>query len=404
MIKKCVCGASLFLCITVLMLLEGCQGNTPPESPAPVVAVEQPQIKKRVRKTPAPQSPLPEISAIGSQQGGARQGVNLALRSVVGTFAGKAGVAGATDGSAARARFDAPKGIASDGLFLYLTDFNNHTIRKIEIANGKVTTLAGLAGKKGSADGKGSAARFYRPFGITVDDGMLYVTDSNNHSVRQVEIESGEVTTIAGGAGLVGYADGSAKDARFFIPEGITTDGENLYVADTHNHSIRKINLDTHRVSTLAGLSGAPGMVDDAGGKARFSSPKGLTTDGRNLFVVDFGNHRIRKVVLATGQVSTLAGEDEGSARQGDESSFNYPSGVTTDGRNLYIADTFNRTVRKIVISSGKVSTIAGKAAVEGTTDGVGTAARFSEPVGITTDGNDLYVTDAASNTIRKIR
>lgn len=403
MIKKFVCSAPVFICITVL-LLEGCQGSTPPESPVPAAAAEQPQINKRVRKTPAPQGAVLEISAIGSQQGGARQGVNLSLRHVVGTFAGKAGVAGATDGSAARARFDAPKGIATDGLFLYLTDFNNHTIRKIEIANSKVTTLAGLAGKKGSADGKGAAARFYRPLGITVDDGMLYVTDSNHHSVRQIDIESGEVTTVAGGPGLVGYADGSAKDARFFIPEGITTDGENLYVADTHNHSIRKIDLDTNRVSTLAGLSGAPGMVDDTGGKARFSSPKGLTTEGRNLFVVDFGNHRIRKVVLATGQVSTLAGGDEDSAKQGEENGFNYPSGVTSDGRNLYIVDTFNSTVRKIAISSGKVSTIAGKAIVEGTTDGVGTVARFSEPVGITTDGNDLYITDSASNTIRKIR
>jgi len=340
--------------------------------------------------------------------GGARQGMSLNLKTVVSTFAGRVATAGSTDGSATRARFDSPKGITTDGVNLYLADMNNHTIRKIDIASGMVTTIAGMAGKKGNSDGKGIAARFNRPYGITTDGTSLYVTDSNNHCIRQIDIESGEVTTLAGGVGEVGYADGAGRQARFFIPEGITTDGASLYVSDTHNHSIRKIDLESETVTTIAGLSGAPGFADDVGTNARFAYPKGITTDGRNLYVVDFGNHRVRKVVIASGLVTTLAGgtanQEDSSAEQAESACFNYPTGITTDGRNLYVVDTFNRSVRKLSITGGAVFTVAGKADLEGATDAIGSEARFKDPVGITGDGSHLFVTDSGNHTVRKVR
>lgn len=392
--------------IAALLLLNGCKGGAVPK-PQPVVAVvpERPKI----RQVAAPQVTQPARVAIGTQMGGARQGVTLNLRNAVSTFSGKAGAAGAADGSASRAVFDSPKGITSDGVSLYLADLNNHTVRKIDIASGMVTTVAGMAGKRGSNDGKGSSARFNRPYGITTDGTFLYVTDSNNHCIRQIEIESGEVSTLAGGVGEVGYVDGKGRQARFFIPEGITTDGTNLYVSDTHNHSIRKIELESEAVTTIAGLSGAPGFADETGSSARFSYPKGITTDGRNLYVVDFGNHRVRKVVIASGLVTTLAGgtvnpEDAIAEQQAETARFNYPTGIATDGRNLYVVDTFNRSVRKLTISGGVVFTIAGKADLEGSHDAIGSEARFKDPVGITTDGSHLYVTDSGNHTVRKIR
>lgn len=384
---------------TVVLLMSGCKGSAVPK-PAVDVAPERAYVKS----TPATLAPK---VAVGAQQGGARQGFNLNLKNAVSTFAGKAGMAGAADGNAARAKFDAPKGITTDGLNLYVADLNNHTIRKIEIESGMVSTVAGMAGKKGSIDGKAAAARFNRPYGITTDGNNLYVTDSNNHSVRQIDIESGVVTTLAGGVGEVGYVDGTGRQARFFIPEGITTDGINLYVADTHNHSVRKISLANAVVTTLAGLSGAPGFFDDVGTKARFSYPKGITTDGRNLYVADFGNHSLRKITIASGTVTTLTGTvktDDTSHEQGELARFNYPGGITTDGRNLYVADTFNRTIRKVVIASGTVSTIAGKAEIEGGIDATGSEARFNDPVAITSDGSNLFVTDSGNNTVRKIR
>ena len=391
-----------------MLLLGGCKGAALPRPQEPAAGVkERSKIKRSVHDTPAPQSTQPQKIAIGTQLGGARQGVPLNLKGAVSTFAGKTGTAGAADGSAAHASFDLPKGIATDGISLYLADLNNHTIRKIDIESGMVTTIAGMAGKKGSNDGKGAAARFNRPYGITTDGTSLYVTDSNNHTIRQIDIESAMVSTIAGGVGEVGYMNGSAKKARFFIPEGITTDGTNLYVADTHNHSIRQIELESDVVTTIAGLSGSPGFADDARANARFSYPKGITTDGRNLYVVDFGNHRVRKIVINSGVVTTLAGSDvseNSSDEQGEAARFNYPTGITSDGRNLYVVDTFNRTVRKIVIANSVVSTIAGKADLEGSVDATGTGARFRDPVGITTDGNYLFVTDSSNHTVRKIR
>ena len=372
-------------------------------------STEAPQVSPHVQLEKAPVKALPAVAeaarpVLGVQLGGGRQGVVPALKNIVTTLAGQAGVAGMTDGSGVLASFDAPKAITTDGVALYVADSNNHTIRKIDLASGQVSTLAGMPGKKGSQDGKGWLARFNRPFGITTDGVNLYVTDSNNHTIRQVEIASGTVTTIAGAAGAVGYRDGGGRNARFFIPEGITTDGTSLYVSDTHNHSIRKISLNKHVVSTLAGLSGAPGFFDDVAGKARFSYPKGIATDGHVLYVADFGNQKIRKIVLKTGAVSTLSGKTAGDVAQAEPVQFNYPSGITTDGRNLYVADTDNRCIRKVIIASGVVSTLAGAEEQQGYADGTGAEARFSAPIGIVSDGSALYVTDSSDFVVRKIR
>jgi hypothetical protein len=398
-------GLAVLVFSAAILLLNGCKGGAAPKPQAVGAAVPE---RPSSRTPHSPQSTQPARVAIGTQMGGARQGVLLNLKNVVSTFSGRVATPGSTDGSATRAAYDSPKGITTDGVSLFLADLNNHTIRKIDIASGIVTTIAGMAGKKGSNDGKGTAARFNRPYGITTDGTNLYVTDSNNHCIRQIDIESGAVTTLAGGVGEVGYVDGKGRQARFFIPEGITTDGASLYVSDTHNHSIRKIDLESDTVTTIAGLSGAPGFADDVSTNARFSFPKGITTDGRNLYVVDFGNHRVRKVVIASGQVTTLAGgaanQDDSSAEQGESARFNYPTGITTDGRNLYVVDTFNRSVRKLTSSGGMVFTIAGKADLEGAVDAIGSEARFKDPVGITTDGSHLFVTDSGNHTVRKIR
>jgi sugar lactone lactonase YvrE len=121
-----------------------------------------------------------------------------------------------------------------------LADTGNHTIRKIVISTGEVTTLAGLAGSSGVLDGAGSAARFYRPSGITTDGTSLFVADTFNMTIRKVAIAGGAVTTISGRAETPGSADGGGA-ARFYMPSGITTDGSDLYVADAGNNTIRRI-------------------------------------------------------------------------------------------------------------------------------------------------------------------
>jgi len=384
----------------LVVLLSGCKSAGTPKTQATNVR-DKPPVKAVAAIEP------PQSAAIGTQLGGARQGVTLNLRKVVSTIAGKVGLAGNRNGSETEAEFDSPKGITTDGSSLFLADSNNHTIRKIDIATGMVSTFAGMEGKKGNHDGKGSAARFNRPFGITTDGNNLYVTDSNNHTIREIDIDTGMVKTIAGSAGEVGYVDGKGKRAKFFIPEGVTVYGNDLYVSDTHNHSVRKVSLKNHAVVTIAGLSGAPGFFDDTGTKARFAYPKGITTDGRYLYVADFGNNQIRKITLKGSVVSTLSGtttHEENGVEQTEVARFNYPSGITTDGYYLFVADTFNRAIRRIVIKTGVVSTIAGAEEKEGSVDGIGAEAHFKDPVGITTDANSLFVTDSSDHVVRKIR
>src|SRR5262249_2430553 len=156
-------------------------------------------------------------------------------------------ICGSADGTAA-ARFCAPAGIVNDGAgSLYVTDWANANVRRINISTGLVGTLAGTAQQIGSADGIGPNARFYYPHGITSDGaGNLYVVDSNNSTIRKVVIATGVASPLAGSAGQNGYADGTGSAARFSGPNGITSDGAgNLYVTDSSNGAIRKVVIAT---------------------------------------------------------------------------------------------------------------------------------------------------------------
>ncbi len=210
------------------------------------------------------------------------------------------------------------------------------------------------------------------------------------------------VTTLAGSSS--GSTDATGTSASFDNPMGITTDGTNLYVADYGNHRIRKIVIDNGTVTTLAGSS--QGYTDATGTSARFYRPRGITTDGTNLYVADMYNHRIRKIVIDNGTVTTIAGQsDNGSADGiGTAASFWNPSQITTDGTNLYVVDGFNQSIRKIVISTGVVTTVAGTPGSPGNADNpTGTSASFRGPRAITTDGKNLYVADGTNHRIRKI-
>jgi len=317
---------------------------------------------------------------------------------------------GSADGRGADARFDIPLGIAGDGAGnLYVTDGVNNTIRKIVIATGDVTTIAGMPGEKGSADGTGSNARFQGLGGIASDGaGSVYVADSYSNTVRKVVIATQEVTTLAGLAGQNGAADGTGAAVRFNDPQGIAGDGAgHLYVADYGNSSIRKVVITNADVTTIGGAGRAP-IADGTGAAAHFSSPAGIASDGAgSVYVADSADCAIRKVVVTTGAVTTIAGDGwSGSADgTGAGARFNRPEGVASDGAgNLYLSDTGNNTIRRVVVASGAVTTIAGKVGEFGFVDGTGVAARFSGPTAVVSDrAGSLYVADTANSAIRKI-
>lgn len=340
--------------------------------------------------------------------GGTVQGNPLDLTGEVATFAGIAGTYGSADGTGTDAEFYQPYGITTDGTNLFVTDRRNNTIRKIVIATGEVTTLAGSPGLWGTTDGTGTDARFAEPTGITTDGTNLYVSDKGSDSIRKVVIATGEVSTLAGGTN--GSLDGTGTAAQFDEPYGITTDGMNLYVADSQNNTIRKIVISTGVVTTLAGDASDTwpyGSDDGMGTAALFYEPRGITTDGTNLYVADSMNNTIRRIVIATQEVTTLAGTAgvyDAADGMGAAASFRRPVGITSDGTNLYVADYENYLIRKIVIATGEVSTLAGAATLTGTTDATGADARFNQPSGVTTDGHRLFVVDRINHTIRVIQ
>ena len=336
----------------------------------------------------------------------------IAATGQVSTLAGLAGSCRSADGTGSTARFLFPGGVAADSSgYVYVADGGNKTIRKIT-PSGDVSTLAGLAGLPGSVDGTGSAARFGYPTGVAVDGaGNAYVADAGNNTIRMVT-PAGVVSTLAGLAGVAGSVDGTGSAARFNFPAGVAVDGSgNVYVGDTYNSTIRKIT-PVGVVSTLAGLAGNWGTVDGTGSTARFNRPRGVAVDGSgNVYVADpnylyYLDGTVRKITPA-GVVSTLAGVDPspGSADgAGSAARFLHPEGVAVDSLgNAYVADAGNNTIR-MVTPAGVVSTVAGLAGLAGSVDGTGSAARFAYPMGVAVDGaGNVYVADTGNNTIRMV-
>jgi len=325
---------------------------------------------------------------------------------VVTTLAGSAGAFGSADGTNSVARFFNPVGVGADSSGnVYVADFYNDTIRKMTPA-GVVTTLAGLAGVFGGADGTNSAARFDSPSGVAVDSSNnVYVAHTLRQTIRKIT-PAGVVTTLAGLPAVLGSADGTNSGARFYDPSAVAVDSSNnVYVADTGNHTIRKIT-PAGVVTTLAGLAGAIGSADGTNSVARFNTPYGVAVDGSgNIYVGDNGNSTIRKITPA-GVVTTLAGLSGvlgGDDGPGSAARFEYPRGVAVDGSgNIYVADYYNFTIRKLT-PAAVVTTLAGLAQAIGSDDGTGSAARFYFPQGVAVDSSgNLYVADYDNNCIRK--
>ena len=321
------------------------------------------------------------------------------------TFAGS-GSPGSADGQGSAASFYNPGGVAVDAEGnVYVADTYNNTVRRITPA-GAVTTVAGIVGMQGSADGPAATATFSAPSSIAVDAaGNVYIADPFNNTIRK--LAASVVSTLAGTPGVSGGADGTGAAAQFNHPSGVAVDAAGtIYVADTANHTVRRVTA-AGIVTTLAGTAGASGATDGAGSAARFGSPVGVRVDASGtIYVTDNGNSAIRRVT-ASGVVTTFAGApaSPGSADQtGAAASFSTPYGIAADAAgNIYVADFANSTIRKVT-PAGAVTTLAGSPGVTGSADGTGSAARFSRPQGLGVDAHGtVYVADTDNFTIRAI-
>lgn len=232
-----------------------------------------------------------------------------------------------------------------------MADQTNRLVRKINLTADFVSTLAGRATQGGAADGAGTTALFDAPSGIAMDavGNVAFVADSGNHLIRRINVSTGVVSTLAGSAGLSGSADGQRTSALFHNPSSIASDaaGAVIVVADRLNNAIRRMNVRSGVVTTVAGRSGAFGSADGIGSLATFNQPWGVALDPAGSFAL--------------------------------------------------VADTFNFLIRRVELPSGAVSLVAGSVGVAGHADGRGTVASFKDPWGIAVNiaGNFALVVSA---------
>lgn len=306
-----------------------------------------------------------------------------------------------SDGTGADAHFMRPANPASDGAGnLFIADSGNSLIRQLVVATGEVSTITGTPGSFGRYDGLADSATFDIPVGLTLDGrGNLFIADSNNHVIRRLTLATSEVTTLAGSSESAGTKDGVGGAARFDVPVGIASDGAGtLFVADINSPFIRAIAIASKAVTTLAGAAGTA---------APLTVPLDLTWDGPGgLFIAD--SSMIRTLDVATGADGTLAGAaliSGASDGPGSAASFQDPAGVASDEEgNLFVVDDLNHTIRRINHATGAVTTLAGSAGEAGSSDGIGSQARFNSPWGIASDrAGHLFVSASVNCTIRRI-
>lgn len=319
-------------------------------------------------------------------------------------FTGGMNLQATADGAPSIARVFQPTGVAYNNGRVYFNQVDN-ILRVLELSTGNVTTLAGKSGPNGFADGVGSAARFANPHGMVIVGSSIYLADQDNNAIRVINFITKEVSTLVGGT-AAGSIDGPLSTATLDRPSGMVVVGNSIYLTSLDN-TIRKIDLNTNTVSTYAGTANSTGTTDATGITARFNAPYDITHANGFLFVCDYSNQTVRKIDLATAAVTTFAGAAGVSGNLdgiGAAARFNGPIGISTDGTYLWLSDLGSITIKRITISDQTVTTVAGSYATRNLQlDATGTAAGFYNTRYIAVAGGQLYIADAGNGAIRRM-
>jgi sugar lactone lactonase YvrE len=345
--------------------------------------------------------------------GASAQHVVLPAHLDIDRIAGNGNPGSAGDGGPATgAELNNPFGVAVDGSGnIYVADCNNNLIRKVNASTGIISTVAGngTAGYSGDG-GAATSAELNRPTGVAVDTvGNIYVADFQNNRIRKVTVSTGKISTVAG-TGAAGYSGdgGAATSAKLYLPQGVALDAAgNIYIADNYNFRIRKVAVSTGKISTVAG-NGTGGESGDGGSatSAELAYPDAVALDAAgNIYIAEETGERIRKVTASTGKISTVAGNGTfgyaGDGGQATSAELFTPEGVALDSSgNIYIADEVNQRVRKVTVSTGIITTVAGNGTSGYSGDG-GAAinAELDDPLGVALDAAGyIYISESTDH------
>ena len=303
-----------------------------------------------------------------------------------------------------------PSAVAPDGAGGFYVADNIHSVVCRVRADGTISVRAGNGSAGYSGDGgAANATRLYTPSGVAVDNrGNLYIADRWNHRVRRVDVTTGAITTIAG-TGVAGAAGdgGPATSAQLNFPVGVAVDAYGtVFIGDSRNNRVRRVSPNG-TITTVAG-TGAAAFGGDGGpaAAATLNFPAGVAVSGDLVYVADAGNNRLRRIDLRNGRISTIAGNgnaafagDGGAATSG---SLNFPLGVAVGGGTVYVADSGNNRVR--AVASNRISTYAGTGAAGFAGDGGSRAkAQLNFPVAVAVRGNDLLIVDQNNRRVRSV-
>ena len=340
--------------------------------------------------------------------------VDSAARITTVAGGGKQDVGDNGPGTFAALRF--PNGVGVDAARnLFVADTQNHRVRKVSAATGVITTIAGNGENEFSGDGgQAVSAGLSFPTAISVDtNGALFIADTANRRVRKVDARTQIITTIAG-TGESGFSgDNGLAIAATLDPHGIAVDAAgNIYIADADNHRIRRVDATTGIITSVAG-NGGEGFLGDNGlaTDANLFRPQAVALDARgNLFIADSGNHRIRKVAAGSRIITTVAGG--GKSYPGDNglavnAVLGFPRGIAVDAAgNLFTTDSNNDRIRRVDAFTGIITTVAGAGQAGFSGDGgPATDAAMGEPYGVAVDAaGNLYIADPFNNRIRLVR
>lgn len=288
-------------------------------------------------------------------------------------------------------RLDFPAGLATDSRSVWVASSRNNTIAAIDIASHSAQVVAGEVFKEGNNDGTGSSARFHSPDGMALVGRNLYVCDTNNSDIRKINLDTKVVSTAAGIANISGTDDGPAGAAHFNLPTQIASDGSSLFITDSGNSTIRRLTLSDNIVKTIGGQAQQNGKDDGPASKSTFSGPRGIATDGKFVYVADTGNNVVRKIDLSTLETKTIAGTGEEGVNNGpgDKATFSNPGAMCINGTSLYLMDADNHAVRKIDTNTNEVSTLT---LVNG---------HIGSGCTVTADGHTLYYSDTTENQVQ---